>query len=244
MDIKVGRKPGSIYYLHIVYNSKKYTIGILKSNGENIYFVIDREDYDKIKDKAWHKSSTGYISQSVLIDGIKKELFLHNVIMNRDAFNGKGQLESIDHINRIGYDNRKENLRLISQTEQNLNQKQKERKIVLPEDTDIHIEDIPKHIWLVKPNSGHDYRFAIQFKSEKFCWKTTSSKSISLKDKLQLAKDKLKELYKIYPHLDPAIIEKSMKPLIDSYYNIISLAQPLILSTSSEKVDNIIVQTN
>jgi hypothetical protein len=41
MDIKVGRKPRSIYYLHIVYNSKKYTIGILKSNGENIYFVID-----------------------------------------------------------------------------------------------------------------------------------------------------------------------------------------------------------
>jgi hypothetical protein len=175
--LKVGRKPGSITYFEVSYNSKHYIVGLLKSNNEDIYFIIDKEDYDKIKDQSWHKSSNGYISQSFMIDSKKKELYMHNVIMNRDAFNGKGQLESIDHINRIGYDNRKENLRLVSQSEQNLNQKKKERRIILPDDANIKVEDIPKHVWLIKPNGAHDYRFAIEFKSENICWKTTSSKN-------------------------------------------------------------------
>jgi len=52
--------------------------------------------------------------------------------MDRLEHNGRGQTESIDHINRIGLDNRKENLRLLSQSRQNCNQKRKPRKSILP----------------------------------------------------------------------------------------------------------------
>jgi hypothetical protein len=47
-----------------------------------------------------------------------------------------------------------------------------------------------------------------------------------LKEKLDLAKIKLKEFYVLYPHLNPELIEASIKPFIESYNNIISIAYP------------------
>ena len=47
--------------------------------------------------------------------------------MGKLTFNGKGQTNSIDHINRIPRDNRLENLRELSQTQQNYNQSKRER---------------------------------------------------------------------------------------------------------------------
>ena len=48
--------------------------------------------------------------------------------MNKLTFEGKGQQHTIDHINRIGTDNRKVNLREVTtQTAQNFNQKKRDR---------------------------------------------------------------------------------------------------------------------
>jgi hypothetical protein len=63
---------------------------------------------------------------------------------------------------------------------------------------------LPRHIWYIKANGLHGYRFGIDLKSEKFKWKTTSSKSISIHDKLKQAIEKLEELYVTYPHLKPS----------------------------------------
>ena len=220
----IGRPSIPIIYYHIEYNDKKYVIGIVKHNDTNHKFVIDEDDFVKIKDLSWHYTSYGYISHSVIVDNKKKNLYLHNVIMDNIVFPGKGARQTIDHINRIGLDNRKDNLRWTSQTEQNLNQKKKERHISLPDELKIDVQDIPKHIWYIKPNGAHGDRFAIEFKTEKIIWKTTSSKKISLEDKLQMAKEKLKEFYKQYPYLDPnnVDINNKMTELIKSYENIIS----------------------
>ena len=75
-----------------------------------------------------HYISNSYVSHSVNVSNKRKELYLHNLIMNRNEYPGKGSYESVDHINRIGLDNRKENLRIISQSEQNINQKIKKKK--------------------------------------------------------------------------------------------------------------------
>jgi hypothetical protein len=221
----VGRPSNPIVYTQIRYKDKKYIVGKVTYNDTYVKFVIDEEDYIKMKDYSWHYISNSYISHTVPVDNVRRELYLHNLIMNRLGFPGKGSKESVDHINRIGLDNRKENLRIITQSEQNINQTKKKRKVELPEDSGLTAEDIPKHIWYVKANGSHGDRFAIELKTENICWKTTASKNVSLKDKLQSAKEKLEEYYKLYPHLNPDNSEKNenIQSLSNSYNEIINM---------------------
>jgi hypothetical protein len=82
--------------------------------------------------------------------------------------------------------------------------------------------DIPRHIWYVQANGYHRDRFAIEFKTEKVLWKSTSSKLVSLKEKLEAAKTKLAELYLEYPHLDPAFQEELIRGLEESFAGALS----------------------
>ena len=222
----VGRPAGIITYKHTLFNNKEYTIGTLASKNEIVKFVFDREDFDKVDGKSWHRASNAYISHGIFVDGKKKEYYLHNIIMNLLDFSGKGSKETVDHINRIGFDNRKENLRIITQSEQNLNQSKRTRRIELPEDSGINIDDIPKHIWYVKANGNHGDRFAIEFKTENITWKTTSSKNVLLKDKLHAAKEKLQDYYIKFPYLNPnnEEINNKIKYLTETYNEIIKLS--------------------
>ncbi len=212
----VGRKPRAILYQDISYNNKQYVVGTITSNKGLVKFVFDKEDEETIKDKSWFITSAGYVSSHHSIEkNIRGQLLLHRLITNVPYFPGKGAKESVDHINRNPLDNRKENLRVVSQTEQNLNQNKKARKIVkLPDDSGISPDELPRHVWYVKANGLHGDRFAIEFKTEGIVWKSTSSKKVSLYEKLDQVKQKLVELYDQYPHLNPItndIINKSEK---------------------------------
>lgn len=221
-----GRLPGLINYKTVSYNNREYVVATLLFNGKDINFIFDNDDYEKVSSRAWHFISGQYISSGYMHESKKKELYLHNLVMNRLEFLGKGLTETVDHINRNGLDNRKENLRIISQSEQNINQNKKNRNIKLPENCGIISDDIPKHIWYIKANGLHGDRFGIDLKTESIKWKTSSSKKISLKDKLIEAKNKLQELYLQYPYLNPnneEIIEKQ-KYLEESFKEIIALS--------------------
>lgn len=224
---RAGRLGNPIIYSHVKYHGSEYTIMKIQYNNEYIKAVIDTEDFIKIKDYNWHYTTNSYISHTIKVDGKQKAQYLHNIVMGRLEHPGKGSKESIDHINRIGLDNRKENLRLITQSAQNINQKQKERRIELPADSEISIDDIPKHIWYIKANGSHGDRFGIDLKTENIKWKTTSAKNVSLKDKLNSAKEQLEQYYKLYPHLNPNDENKKAEfnVLSYSYQEIIQLAE-------------------
>ena len=224
---KVGRKPIPVIYKKVIYNDKEYIVGTVTSlNNIQTKFVFDADDELKIISNNWCITSVGYVSSHTKINNIDRQLLLHNVIMNRDTFPGRGAKETVDHINRNPLDNRKENLRILTQTEQNINQSIRKRHIIkLPENCEIDPDTIPKHIWYIKPNGLHGDRFGIDFKTENIKWKTTSSKKISLKDKLNDAKLKLNEFYHVYPYLNPNLEEKIVKEieLNNSFNTIINL---------------------
>lgn len=219
-----GRKAVEADFIEVVYNDKSYVV----VKKENYEFVIDEDDLERVKEMNWFKLSTNYIaSQTREETGKRKQILLHNFVMNRPCFPGKGAKESIDHINRNPMDNRKENLRVVSQSEQNLNQKKKVRTVVeLPENCGIQPDDIPRHIWYVKANGAHSDRFAIEFRTENLVWKSSSSKKLTLQEKLKQAKEKLAELYLQYPYLNPAsntIVEQA-EQLTQSFEAIVALA--------------------
>jgi hypothetical protein len=89
----------------------------------------------------------------------------------------------------------------------------------------IKADDIPKHIWYVRANGLHGERFAIEFKTEKLVWKSTSSKKVNIQDKLNKAKEKLQEYYLIYPHLNPENPDKlkEIYDLEESFKQIITI---------------------
>jgi hypothetical protein len=195
------------------------TVGSILFKGMLIEFVIDTVDLSGVKEYKWHLASGSYIATSVKVDisgnEKKRELYLHNFLMK------PGPNQAVQHINKNGLDNRRENLRIVEDSVASIGHAKKKRNVELPPMCGIKPEEIPKHIWYVQANGYHRDRFAIEFKTEGILWKSTSSKEVSLKEKLEQAVTKLEELYELYPHLDPkredelsAALEKSFKEIL------------------------------
>lgn len=77
----------------------------------NKEFFFDLEDYDKLKDYRWYIED-GYATCKVK----NKRIKMHNLVMGLDENNG-----TVDHENRIRHDNRKENLRFCTKTQNVIN---------------------------------------------------------------------------------------------------------------------------
>jgi hypothetical protein len=157
---------------------------------------------------------------TVDISGVekKRELYLHSFLMNPRPH------ETVQHISKNGLDNRRANLRLVDDSVATAGHAKKKRNVELPLLCGIKPEQIPKHIWYVQANGYHRDRFAIEFKTEGILWKSTSSKDVSLKEKLEQATLKLAELYELYPHLDPKREEEEIAALDKSFKEILALA--------------------
>lgn len=92
-----------------------YTVGFTK---QNTPFVIDKEDYDKIRDYRWTDNHDGYIATVINIGNKKyKTIFLHRLITNCPSD------KVVDHINHDKTDNRKSNLRICTRQENNRNRR-------------------------------------------------------------------------------------------------------------------------
>ncbi len=222
----------------IDYKSKKYCVISIKHFTDDqlnyvVPFIIDYEDYDMIKSNYWIYINSGYIGYSYMHDGAKKIVYMHNLLMNNDLFQGKGAKITIDHINRIGLDNRKENLKLSTPSEQNYNQNKKERNLILPEGCGIDPNDIPTNIEYNKEDGAHGAYFEVVLKKNGVKIvreKTTKKKGESLKSKLEQAKDIMNSYMQSNPELfqdrciNGDLSELGMN-LYKSYFEILELAQ-------------------
>jgi len=187
--------------------------------------IIDFEDYGKIKDISWYRVNH-YIGH---VNGNKSVKYFHQQIMNH-TFDGK---QYIDHINRIPQDNRKANLRIASQTQQNWNQKKRKRTLKLPDDCGFEPDDIPTNIEFHPEygQMGSYFEISIKVNGERvFRKKTTKSKKFTLLQKLKEAKIILRDLMVEKPEwfenrcINGHLTEEGNQ-LYESYFQILQLAQ-------------------
>ena len=214
----IGRPPSKVEYVDVDYNSQKYTVGIVMYKTSKIYFVIDFEDTGMVSNYSWHKCSE-YISSSHYHEGSKKEIFLHNFVMNKLTFEGRGQKETVDHINRNPLDNRKCNLRIVNQTQQNLNQRKKSRRVTLPPNYKLNSNDLPKHITYVPARGNHGDGFCVEFRvhSKRIYNPYIRSKVLTIEEKLEKINVLLQKGYELYPEFNPDY-EKELRDKLDNEY--------------------------
>jgi hypothetical protein len=78
----------------IEHNDKKYIVAYTPYKDEHILFVFDTDDKEKICYNSWcYQNDGGYLGRTFYTDNEdnnKKTLCLHNVVMNKLTFEGKG----------------------------------------------------------------------------------------------------------------------------------------------------------
>ena len=203
----------------VEYNKKKYTVAIIQHINNKIPILLDREIYKIIKrlDKKWYINDKNHIyclhtevnsetetypvyMHEVVIKLLlkKPELAPHGVSIG-SALNIKYlNKRPIIHINNIHFDNRIENLQFdIPDKEHSKNTRKKSRIINLKK-YGIDVNKLPTYLWYLKPDKSHGDRFIIELPNG-FTWRTTSSKKVSLRYKLEEAKKYLRFMKSKYP---------------------------------------------
>lgn len=210
----------------VTYNNHKYVVFQVKYQDHSMPVILDKEDFDLINkmNKNWRCNKNGFVYCTHTYDGITKDVYIHELVMLSKNKN-KSKSNSIVHINRVGLDNRRENLIYDTHDKDyNKNTKKKSRTIQFSEESGIVPSEIPTYIWYAKPDTSHGERFIVSIGD--VTWKSSSSNDLSLRYKLEEAKMFLRNLLRDRQDLFNEYsmngdYTKEGKKLLNSYYDIV-----------------------
>lgn len=184
-------------------NNIYYLMSCKDLNKNTIYFKFDINSLDKVLNVykntryTWHIGKNGYVKTCYINDKDKKvNRYLHQHLMDYYGNGLDKNAKTIDHINRDKLDNRLSNLRLATQSEQNMNTDKRKRKKDAKELPDGLTQDmLPKYVVYYNECYNKEkelYRdfFKIE-KHPKYKGTVCSSKSnkLSIHDKLKEIKE-------------------------------------------------------
>ena len=219
-----GRLPGLYTYDIVTYKEKEYAVITIQHKDKEVRFVIDNCNLTEVLKKSWHLSSGKYIATNCSLNGKNKEIYLHNYIKVNCMNEPEDKI--ITHINHNMLDNRVENLRVVDSSEYFPSRKNSKRTTALPPDSGFTVDDIPKYVSFMKESGEHGHRFAIEIPQINLYMKLPSSKKIALHDKFEYAKQRLNEIYKNYPNINPAINDVLKIELNTSFEYILNHSPP------------------
>lgn len=187
-------------YYKVSSNDNDYAVCELKYGSKVAPVVLDWEIFNKIKklDRNWTINDKGFVVTHLKTKengkDIIREISIHDIVMKViDEHYDDRNNKIILHINKLGVDNRAQNLMYDTAGKDiKKNIKKKARTITLPTETGIKPEDIPSYVWYLKEDSSHGDRFMIDIGDVN--WKSTGSKKMSLRYKLEETKKYMRYL--------------------------------------------------
>jgi hypothetical protein len=190
-----------------------YGIIKVKYKGNSYPVLLNGKDYHEIKNlnKTFHVDQFGQVYCTHLHNNIEKKIYIHHIVL---AINDRKYLKSPDkkviyHMNHINLDNRLSNLTKIKPP----NNTPKTRIIQIA-DANVTPDTIPKYVSYMKPNNTHGERFVVKFNN--ITWKSTGSKKLSLKYKLEQTKKFLRTILSSNKILKDLYFQEATKQEIDS----------------------------
>jgi hypothetical protein len=220
--------------INVTYKGKYYSVISIKKGNIDVPIVLEMGIYDLIKRDPRNYTLNDNLMLSTKVNiGTQNnpkivDIYLHEIVMKlKNKSSSSSKIAPILHINKINVDNRVSNLVFDTiDKDYTKNLHKKDRTIDLSEDR-IDCNSLPSFVWYLKSDDSHGDRFIVEMGPLK--WKTTSSRKLSLRYKLEemkkylrLNKDKSPSLFKEYSmNGDLNNIGDTLKK---EYYTIINLA--------------------
>ena len=193
--------------LNVEYGKNRYTIVLVRHLDNRLPVLLDRDIYKKLfkLGHAWYinDKSNIYTVERYTHKGeqLEQHIYMHDLVMRMR--NKSADKANIIHINRINFDNRYTNLEYDTPDKAIVkNVKKKKRTIDLRElrAYGTVTDDLPTYVWYNKPDATHGSRFSIEIPGE-VSWRSTSSRNLSIKYKLEETKKYMRYLKRQRPDI-------------------------------------------
>ena len=182
------------------YHNKRYVIASITKYGVKIPILLDRDVYKALRSlgKKWYVNDKNHI---FCYHGNlnQRPIFLHEIVMRLKNIEHCSSCPIL-HLNNIHYDNRMENLQYDQQNKDVLKSTKKKRRIINLKRHGINVDMLPTYLWYLKPDKTHGDRFIIDI-PDIISWRSTASKKVSLRYKLEEAKKFLRFMRKERPDI-------------------------------------------